>query len=123
MSLADLAGWAGAATLVGAYAVASSGPIPWPAATRPPPYASRPEHPGLRAHLALAAAEVAGVARAVRTWSDREAAVTLGAGFAEALTCHQAVSSVRSAALGWRPSRPGAVDDLRDAARRAVTGG
>ena len=71
------------------------------------------------AELALAAAEVAGVAGEVRAWPVSDAAGVLGAGFAEALACDQAVAAHESAALGWAPSRPGAVPDLL-AAREAA---
>jgi nucleoside-diphosphate-sugar epimerase len=65
------------------------------------------------ADLALAAAQAAGVAGRTESWPVDEAAAVLGAPFAEALALSQVCRADRARReLGWRPSRPGAVDDL-----------
>lgn len=61
--------------------------------------------------LAAAAAVAAGLPAAAERWPD--AADVVGAPFAEALGLRQAVDAARTrAALGWTPSRPGALDDV-----------
>lgn len=60
------------------------------------------------------AADVAagGEGRAV-PWHLEEAEVALGPAFAQALALGQHVSAARARSLGWRPARPGLLDDLR----------
>jgi nucleoside-diphosphate-sugar epimerase len=60
------------------------------------------------------AADVAagGDGRAV-PWHLEEAEVALGPAFAEALALGQHVSAARARSLGWRPARPGLLEDLR----------
>jgi len=65
------------------------------------------------ADLALAAAQAAGVAGRTESWPVDEAGALLGAPFAEALALSQVCRADRARReLGWRPSRPAAVDDL-----------
>lgn len=73
--------------------------------------------PGVRvADLAAAADVAAGGAGSAVAWSERDAAERLGAPFAEALALSQVVGTTAGAALGWSPSWPGAVEDLRGGA-------
>ena len=70
------------------------------------------------------AADVAagGAGRAV-PWDVDEAAAALGAAFAEALALNQRVSAASARSLGWCPTRPTLLDDLRQgsyAARPSV---
>ncbi|WP_199423876.1 NAD-dependent epimerase/dehydratase family protein [Actinotalea solisilvae] len=61
--------------------------------------------------VAAAAAVAAGLPAAAEPWAD--AADVVGAPFAEALGLSQAVDAPRTrAALGWAPTRPGAVADV-----------
>ncbi|EWT00509.1 epimerase [Intrasporangium oryzae NRRL B-24470] len=63
--------------------------------------------------IAAAAAAAAGV-DLVRSWPLPEAAGALGAPFAQALACDQVVSAaVTAGRLGWSPSRPGVLVELR----------
>lgn len=63
--------------------------------------------------LAQAADLAAGGPGRCAAWPAAEAASTLGVPFAQALALDQTVHTTRAAALGWRPGRIGAVDDLR----------
>jgi nucleoside-diphosphate-sugar epimerase len=65
------------------------------------------------AELTEAAAVAAGAPGAV-PGSDDEARARLGDDFAEVLLLDQATAAARARnELGWRPSRPGLVDELR----------
>lgn len=63
--------------------------------------------------LAAAAAAAAEVAEDPRPWALTDAAAELGAPFAEALALSQHVDAPAARALGWRPTRAGAVAELR----------
>ncbi|RJK97698.1 NAD-dependent epimerase/dehydratase family protein [Vallicoccus soli] len=64
--------------------------------------------------LADAAARAAGLGGGAAAWPLAEARAALGAPFADALALDQSVSAERTRrSLGWRPFRPGAVEDLR----------
>jgi nucleoside-diphosphate-sugar epimerase len=70
------------------------------------------------AELTEAAAVAVGASGAV-PGSDEEARARLGDAFAEVLLHDQATDAARARAeLGWRPSRPGFVDELRDGSYR-----
>jgi nucleoside-diphosphate-sugar epimerase len=70
------------------------------------------------AELTEAAAVAAGASGAV-PGSDEEARARLGDAFAEVLLHDQATDSARARAeLGWRPSHPGFVDELREGSYR-----
>ncbi|MCP2336015.1 NAD-dependent epimerase/dehydratase family protein [Actinomadura rupiterrae] len=65
--------------------------------------------------LATAAAKAAGVGGEPRTWPLEDAAGALGEPFAQALALHQSVGAAASRdRLGWRPSRPDSLSDLRE---------
>ncbi len=64
------------------------------------------------AALAAAADRAAGGAGRAEPWPLVAAREALGAPFADVLALDQAASSGRARRLGWRPSRPGAVEDL-----------
>lgn len=69
---------------------------------------------------ALAAAEVAGVPGKIASWPLEEARKTLGA-FAGALVLDQQVSVERARRLlGWHPSKPSLLDDLRRGSYRSA---
>ncbi len=55
---------------------------------------------------------VGGTGRA-RRWEAKQAAAQIGAGFAEALALPQVVTSSLAQALGWAPSRPGILAEVR----------
>ncbi len=66
------------------------------------------------ADVAAAAAESVGArARPVRRRATNEAGDDLGVAFAEALALPQVVESRTAATLGWRPTGPGILEDLR----------
>ena len=71
--------------------------------------------------LAAAADVAAGGSGRAESWPEEEAAVQLGAAFAAALALDQEVTATASTALGWTPSRPDAVTDLREGSYAAVT--
>lgn len=68
--------------------------------------------------IAEAADIAAGGAGVARRWPVAEASVELGVDFADALALSQNVIAPSAGALGWRPSRPTIVDDLRDGSYR-----
>ncbi|MFF0747508.1 NAD-dependent epimerase/dehydratase family protein [Streptomyces sp. NPDC004267] len=71
------------------------------------------------AALAAAADLAAGGTGRAESWPEEQAAVALGAPFAEALALHQVVSARRSFEdLGWRPSRPHVLTELAAGASR-----
>jgi len=70
--------------------------------------------------VAEAAARASG-ARA-EAWPLEEARARLGA-YADALALDQRVSAGRAHALGWRPSRPSVLEELRDGAYPSPDGG
>jgi nucleoside-diphosphate-sugar epimerase len=73
------------------------------------------------AELTEAAAVAVGAPGAV-PGSDDEARARLGDLFADVLLLDQGSGATKALAeLGWRPSRPGLVDELRDGGYRAVT--
>jgi nucleoside-diphosphate-sugar epimerase len=73
------------------------------------------------AELTEAAAVAAGAPGAV-PGSDDEARARLGDYFAEVLLLDQATDAAKARAeLGWRPSHPGLVDELRTGSYRRVT--
>jgi len=75
------------------------------------------------AELTDAAAVAVGAPGAV-PGSDAEARARLGDAFAEVLLLDQATATTKALdELGWRASRPGLVDELRDGSYRAVTAG
>jgi nucleoside-diphosphate-sugar epimerase len=75
------------------------------------------------AELTQAAAVAVGAPGAV-PGSDDEARARLGDLLAEALLLDQGTDAARARAeLGWRPSRPGLVEELRDGGYRAVAAG
>ncbi|MFC7548755.1 SgcJ/EcaC family oxidoreductase [Plantactinospora sp. GCM10030261] len=65
------------------------------------------------ADLARAADLVAGGVGREKSWPEQLAAEEIGATFAEALALHQVVGAPAALALGWKPHRAGAVEDLR----------
>jgi nucleoside-diphosphate-sugar epimerase len=70
--------------------------------------------PAVRAaEIAAAAAVSVGARGPVRRRSTKEAAQDLGRPFAEALATSQRVESPRAEELGWRPTRPGILTELR----------
>jgi nucleoside-diphosphate-sugar epimerase len=70
------------------------------------------------AELTEAAAVAAGAPGAV-PGSDEEARARLGDYFAEVLLLDQGTAATRAQSeLGWRPSRPGLVDEFRDGSYR-----
>jgi nucleoside-diphosphate-sugar epimerase len=72
------------------------------------------------AELTEAAAAAAGAPGAV-PGSDDEARARLGDYFAEVLLLDQATDAAKARAdLGWRPARPGLVDELRSGSYRQV---
>ncbi len=71
--------------------------------------------------LAVAADVAAGGSGRAETWPEADAAASLGAPFAAALALDQEVTSPASRDLGWRPSRPDAVTDLREGSYAAHT--
>jgi nucleoside-diphosphate-sugar epimerase len=72
------------------------------------------------AELTEAAAVAVGAAGAVRG-SDDEARARLGDYFAEVLLLDQDTAAAKARAeLGWRPSRPRLVDELRNGSYRTV---
>lgn len=65
------------------------------------------------AAIARAASAAAGAGGRVAEWPLAEARQVLG-GFADAIACDQVVSGERARSdLGWRPSRPAILDELR----------
>jgi uncharacterized protein (TIGR02246 family) len=64
--------------------------------------------------LAAAADVAAGGSGAAEAWPESEAAAELGSAFAAALALDQKVGAAAARTLGWNPSRPDAVDDLRE---------
>jgi nucleoside-diphosphate-sugar epimerase len=73
------------------------------------------------AELTEAAAAATG-ARGAVPGSDEEARSRLGDAFAEVLLLDQGATAARARnELGWRPSRPALVDDLRSGSYRTVT--
>lgn len=70
--------------------------------------------------LAAAADVAAGGTGRAEAWPEADAASQLGAPFATALALEQEVTAPASRALGWRPSRPEAVVDLRDGSYAAA---
>lgn len=71
--------------------------------------------------LAAAADAAAGGAGHVEPWPEAEAAAQLGSEFAEALALHQEVTAPAARELGWTPTRPDAVTDLREGSYAART--
>jgi nucleoside-diphosphate-sugar epimerase len=65
------------------------------------------------AAIAAAADQSVGGAGVAIRWDPREAADEIGPAFSEALGLTQRVESRQGSGLGWRPIRPGVVDDLR----------
>ena len=63
--------------------------------------------------IASAAAESAGLEGRTRRRTPLEAAGDVGVAFADALALSQRVESTAARALGWRPTRPGILTDLR----------
>jgi nucleoside-diphosphate-sugar epimerase len=75
------------------------------------------------AELTEAAAAAVGAAGAV-AGSDDEARARLGDYFADVLLLDQATDAAKARAeLGWRPSRPGLVDEFRNGSYRTVAAG
>ena len=73
------------------------------------------------AEVTEAAAAAVGAPGAV-PGSDEEARARLGDYFAEVLLLDQATDAAMARSeLGWRPSRPGLVEELRDGSYRQVT--
>jgi len=73
--------------------------------------ASGPAHPVKE--LAAAASRGAGRSGNTAEWPIEQARVELGSGYADALTLDQQASSRRAEdLLGWRPHRPGPIEDL-----------
>lgn len=69
--------------------------------------------------LAAAAALAVGLPARSERWPDADVVAAVGAPFAEALGLHQVVGSAATrAALGWEPSRPGAVADVAEGSYR-----
>ena len=66
------------------------------------------------AAVGRAADVAAGGAGRVVPWRLDEASTALGPAFAEALALNQHVSAARARSLGWRPTRPTILDDLRE---------
>jgi nucleoside-diphosphate-sugar epimerase len=76
------------------------------------------------AEAGRAADVAAGGAGQAVPWRVDEASTALGPAFAEALALNQHVSATRARSLGWRPTRPTLLDDLREgsySARPSVT--
>ena len=72
------------------------------------------------AEIARAASEGAGAGGRIETWPPDEARQVLW-GFADAITCDQVVSGgLAERELGWSPSRPSIVDELRSYASTTV---
>jgi nucleoside-diphosphate-sugar epimerase len=65
------------------------------------------------AEIAAAAADSVGARGPVRRRSTQEAADDLGRPFAEALGLSQRVKAPRAEEMGWRPTRPGIITELR----------
>jgi N-hydroxyarylamine O-acetyltransferase len=74
------------------------------------------------ADLAVAAAEAAGVDRGASPWDFASAVENVGLPFAQALVLDQRVQAPAARALGWVPSRPGAVAELRSRSGRRRQG-
>jgi nucleoside-diphosphate-sugar epimerase len=66
------------------------------------------------AAVGRAADVAAGGAGRVVPWRVEEASTALGPAFAEALALNQHVSASHARRLGWRPTRPALLDDLRE---------
>ena len=66
------------------------------------------------AAVGRAADVAAGGAGRVVPWRVEEASTALGPAFAEALALNQHVSASHARRLGWRPTRPTLLDDLRE---------
>ncbi|HEY0643202.1 MAG TPA: hypothetical protein VGD39_07275 [Nocardioides sp.] len=66
------------------------------------------------AAISRAADVAAGGAGHAVPWHLDEATAALGPAFADALALNQRVSSALARSLGWRPTRPTILDDLRD---------
>lgn len=71
------------------------------------------------AEAGRAADVAAGGAGQAVPWRVGEASTALGPAFAEALALNQHVSAARARSLGWRPSRPTLLADLRDGSYHA----
>jgi nucleoside-diphosphate-sugar epimerase len=73
--------------------------------------------------ISRAADDAAGGAGRAVPWRVGDASAALGPAFAEALALNQHVSGARARRIGWRPTRPTLLDDLREgsyAARPSV---
>jgi nucleoside-diphosphate-sugar epimerase len=71
------------------------------------------------AELTEAAADAAGAPGAI-PGSEEEARTRLGDDFAEALLLDQATTAAKArATLGWKPTRPGLIDELRNGSYRS----
>ena len=68
--------------------------------------------------IAEAADLAAGGSGVASRWPVAEASAVLGVDFADALALRQNVIAPASLALGWRPSRPTIVDDVRNGSYR-----
>ncbi|HEX8510432.1 MAG TPA: NAD-dependent epimerase/dehydratase family protein [Propionibacteriaceae bacterium] len=64
-------------------------------------------------HIAAAADVAAGGPGRTEPWPLAEAGHALGVAFAEALATSQHVRGLEAPSLGWHPTRPGVVEDLR----------
>ena len=65
--------------------------------------------------IAAAADVAAGGPGRAEPWPLADASAVLGGPFAEALATSQRVRGLEAPAFGWRPSRPGVIEDLREA--------